>query len=93
MCTCEQVIDALKADRNLGKNLEAPSVSYGAINLYMRGVLEEETKPNLSKVLHFILTMPTQAAVALLRCLLIDGLQVSIASRTFFKDARLTAAR
>lgn len=54
ICTREQVIDVLKADRNLGKNLEAPSVSYGAINLYMRGVLEEETKPNLSKVLHFI---------------------------------------
>ena len=25
-------------------------MSYGAINLYMRGVLEEETKGNLSKV-------------------------------------------
>ncbi len=45
-----QVIDALKSDRTLGKNLEAPSVSYGSINLYMRGVLEEETKGNLSKV-------------------------------------------
>ena len=45
-----QVIEALKADSNLGKNLRAPSVSYGAINLYMQGVLEEETRGNLSKV-------------------------------------------
>ena len=41
----------LKADSNLGKNLRAPSVSYGAINLYMQGVLEEETRGNLSKVI------------------------------------------
>ena len=47
---CLQVIEALKSDSTLGKNLQAPSVSYGAINLYMRGVLEEETKPNLRKV-------------------------------------------
>ena len=45
-----QVIEALKADSNLGKNLRAPSVSYGASNLYMQGVLEEETRGNLSKV-------------------------------------------
>ncbi len=45
-----QVIESLKADRTLGKNLKAPSVSYGTTNLYMRGVLEEETRGNLSKV-------------------------------------------
>ena len=45
-----QVLEALKADSNLGKNLRAPSVSYGASNLYMQGVLEEETRGNLSKV-------------------------------------------
>ena len=47
---CLQVIESVKSDRTLGKNLQAPSVSYGAINLYMRGVLEEETRPNLRKV-------------------------------------------
>ena len=45
-----QVIETLKADSNLGNNLRAPSISYGASNLYMQGVLEEETRGNLSKV-------------------------------------------
>ena len=38
------------ADRTLGTNLSAPSISHGAENLYMRGVLEEATRDNLSKV-------------------------------------------
>lgn len=45
----EQVMEALQADSKLGANLRAPSVSYGTINLYMRGVLEEATAGNLPK--------------------------------------------
>ena len=40
---------ALQADSKLGAHLTAPSVSYGAVNLYMRGVLEAETAGNLAK--------------------------------------------
>lgn len=28
----------------------APSISYGSTNLYMRGALEAQTRPNLAKV-------------------------------------------
>lgn len=41
-----QVIDAIAKE----KQLEQPSISYGAENLYMHGPLEELTKGNLSKV-------------------------------------------
>ena len=41
-----QVIEIIAEDRQL----EKPSVSYGAVNLYMHGPLEEMTKDNLSKV-------------------------------------------
>ena len=44
-----QMIEALQADSRLGANLRAPSISYGTVNLYMRGVLEEATAVNLSK--------------------------------------------
>lgn len=47
---CWQVMDALVADKTLGANLAAPSISHGSENLYMRGVLEEATRDNLSKV-------------------------------------------
>lgn len=47
-----QVIDALVADKALGASLSAPSISHGSENLYMRGVLEEMTRENLSKVRH-----------------------------------------
>jgi hypothetical protein len=45
-----QVIAKLVADPALGKHLSNPSVSYGSTNLYMRGALEAETRPNLDKV-------------------------------------------
>lgn len=45
-------MDALIADKVLGANLGAPSISHGSENLYMRGPLEEATRENLSKVLH-----------------------------------------
>lgn len=45
-----QVLDALMADKALGAQLAAPSVSYGAENLYMRGPLEEATHGNLACV-------------------------------------------
>jgi hypothetical protein len=44
-----QVIDCMLAHPQLARLLAHPSVSYGTSNLYMRGVLEEETRPNLSK--------------------------------------------
>ena len=47
--TLAHVIAAMLADGGLGRHLAAPSVSYGAANLYMRGALEEETRPNLDK--------------------------------------------
>ena len=33
-----------------GQDLTTPSVSYGNTNLYMRGPLEVDTRPNLTKV-------------------------------------------
>lgn len=42
-------MEALQADRRLGANLRAPSISYGSVNLYMRGVLEEATCGNLGR--------------------------------------------
>ncbi|CAD7698697.1 unnamed protein product [Ostreobium quekettii] len=47
--TLQQVIDIIKEDERLGTGLEAPSLSCGSTNLYMRGVLEEATRPNLEK--------------------------------------------
>jgi len=47
--TLQQVIEALKSHPRMGKVLEAPSISYGTANLYMRGVLEAETQPNLDR--------------------------------------------
>ena len=38
------------AERTGDRDLKAPSVSYGSHNLYMRGPLEDATKPNLSMV-------------------------------------------
>jgi len=38
------------ADKALGARLAAPSVSYGAANLFMRGPLEEATRGNLARV-------------------------------------------
>jgi hypothetical protein len=40
----------MKAHPTIGAHLSAPSVSYGSINLYARGVFEAETRPNLAKV-------------------------------------------
>lgn len=48
-CALGQVMDALVADKALGAKLLAPSVSYGAENLYMRGPLEEATRGNLAR--------------------------------------------
>ena len=47
--TLQDVIDAMVNDSGLGKHLSAPSVSFGAVNLYMRGALEEMTRGNLEK--------------------------------------------
>lgn len=37
----------MKADSVIGARIENPSVSYGSTNLYMKGVLEAETRHNL----------------------------------------------
>ena len=50
MLHCMQIMDALVADSRTGGKLSAPSVSYGAENLFMHGPLEDLTRPNLSKV-------------------------------------------
>ena len=47
---CLQVMDQMIEQKVGGQTLEAPSISYGATNLYMRGPLEEMTRGNLSKV-------------------------------------------
>ena len=47
---CMQIIDQLQSDSRFEGKLQSPSVSCGAQNLYMRGVFEEETRPNLQKV-------------------------------------------
>ncbi len=43
------------AHPQLGPMLALPTVSYGTTNLYMRGVLEAETRPNLSRPLSELL--------------------------------------
>ena len=45
-----QVLQLLQSHPSVGKHLKAPSVSYGTENLYMRGPLEADTRPNLCKV-------------------------------------------
>lgn len=45
-----QVLQLLMDHPAVGKHLKAPSVSYGTNNLYMRGPLEADTRPNLTKV-------------------------------------------
>jgi len=55
------------AHPQLSTMLAHPSVSYGSDNLYMRGVLEEETRPNLSRPAAELLglTLPMTAPVSL----------------------------
>lgn len=43
-----QVIEALKSHPRMGKVLEAPSISYGTANLYMRGATP--LKPSVSNL-------------------------------------------
>lgn len=42
-------MDAMLAHPQLGALLAAPAVSYGSANLYMRGVLEADTRHNLGR--------------------------------------------
>lgn len=44
-----QVIDVMLQHPQLGPLLAHPSISHGFSNLYMRGVFEAETRPNLAK--------------------------------------------
>mmetsp|Transcript_11925 Transcript_11925/g.16163 ORF Transcript_11925/g.16163 Transcript_11925/m.16163 type:complete len:436 (+) Transcript_11925:225-1532(+) len=45
--TLQQVLDTLM--EKFESKIEKPSISYQGTNLYMRGVFEEETRPNLEK--------------------------------------------
>ena len=50
--TLQAFIDRIAADEGArGKALRGPSVSYRSTNLYMTGVLEGETRPNLGRPL------------------------------------------
>ena len=51
--TLAALLEALLA--RFPEQLSAPSVSYGAQPLYMRGVFEEETHPNLARPLAALL--------------------------------------
>lgn len=44
-----QVIELMLAHPVLGKMLAHPSVSYGAQQLYARGIFEADTRPNLAR--------------------------------------------
>ncbi len=44
-----QVIDLMLAHPSLGRLLAHPSVSHGPTPLYMRGVMEEDTRQNLTR--------------------------------------------
>ncbi len=39
--TLQRVMEVMMGDARLGERLKAPSLSFGNLNLYMRGVLEE----------------------------------------------------
>lgn len=45
-----QVIEQMISENIGDRDLKAPSISYGSTNLYMRGPLEDVTRPNLQKV-------------------------------------------
>eukprot|EP00877_Chromochloris_zofingiensis_P012669 jgi/Chrzof1/7656/Cz02g31240.t1 len=47
--TLQGVIDVMLQHPQLGPLLAHPSISHGFSNLYMRGVFEAETRPNLAK--------------------------------------------
>lgn len=48
-CAVPQVIDLMLEHPVLGKMMAHPSVTYGAQQLYSRGVFEADTRPNLAK--------------------------------------------
>jgi hypothetical protein len=58
-----QVIDAMLLDPTLGPQISQPSVSYGSTALYMHGVLEEETRPNLTKVCYPLGIIPHETCM------------------------------
>jgi ubiquitin-activating enzyme E1 C len=51
------------AHPQLGPMLAHPTVSYGTTNLYMRGVLEAETRPNLARPLSELLSQEDASPV------------------------------
>jgi ubiquitin-activating enzyme E1 C len=59
-----QVIDAMMSHPILGQHLKAPSVSLGAVNLYAHGIFEEETRPNLGRIMSDL--VPEQPAGVIL---------------------------
>mmetsp|Transcript_25356 Transcript_25356/g.83349 ORF Transcript_25356/g.83349 Transcript_25356/m.83349 type:complete len:436 (-) Transcript_25356:758-2065(-) len=59
--TLQQVLEILVA--RYPDKLRAPSVSCGSSNLYMQGVLEAETRPNLARPMLELLGSPTATLV------------------------------
>jgi len=49
--TLQECMDALMGDVHLKGRVEKPSLSHGSRNLYVRGALEEMTRPNLTKTM------------------------------------------
>ena len=49
--TLQECMDVLVGDVHLKGRVEKPSLSYGSRNLYVRGALEEMTRPNLTKTM------------------------------------------
>lgn len=59
--TLQELIDALVTAHP--DSLAAPSVSYGSVNLYMRGALEEDTKHNLTQVMSALMGGDTEGTL------------------------------
>lgn len=49
--TLQECMNVLVGDVHLKGRVEKPSLSYGSRNLYVRGALEEMTRPNLTKTM------------------------------------------
>jgi ubiquitin-activating enzyme E1 C len=58
-----QVIDLMLAHPQLGKMLAHPSISYGAKQLYARGIYEDDTRPNLCRPVRELLEGDEPAAL------------------------------
>ena len=56
--TLQETINALLEHKDLKNLISMPSINYGTKNLYVRGALEESTRPNLDKTMDELLGSP-----------------------------------